>query len=124
MKGFAIAALIALSPAAAAQGADDPAPSQPGSTQPGSTQSKPAAETAAFDVNQLFASSCGWCHSKGGREAGKGPQLMGTSLTDSELISRIKIGKVGQMPGFASSFSDEQIRAIVLYIRDLKPAGP
>ena len=24
-----------------------------------------------FDVNQLFASTCGWCHPKGGREAGR-----------------------------------------------------
>jgi len=76
---------------------------------------------AEFDVHKLFANSCGWCHSKGGREAGKGPQLMGTSLTDAELISRIRNGKVGQMPAFGSAFTPEQMTAIVAYIRALKP---
>ena len=76
---------------------------------------------AAFDVNKLFANSCGWCHFAGGRAAGKGPQLMGTSLSDAELINRIKVGKVGQMPGFAGAFDDAQLKAIVAYIRQLKP---
>jgi mono/diheme cytochrome c family protein len=79
-------------------------------------ETKPAAE--GFDVNKLFAGSCGWCHSKGGREAGKGPMLMGTELTDAQIISRIRNGKAGQMPAFA--FTEEQLRAIVAYIRDLK----
>jgi len=74
-----------------------------------------------FDVNQLFASTCGWCHPKGGREAGKGPKLAGTQLTDSEIIARIRNGKPGQMPAFGSAFNDEQLKAIVGYIRDLKP---
>jgi mono/diheme cytochrome c family protein len=73
----------------------------------------------SFDVNKLFAGSCGWCHSKGGREAGKGPMLMGTALTDAEIISRIRNGKTGQMPAF--SFTDEQLRSIAAYIRALKP---
>jgi mono/diheme cytochrome c family protein len=45
--------------------------------------------------------------------------LMGTELTDAQIISRIRNGKAGQMPAFA--FTDEQLRAIVAYIRDLKP---
>jgi mono/diheme cytochrome c family protein len=87
----------------------------------GATQPAPATGAAALDANQLFATSCGWCHSKGGREAGKGPKLMGTPLTDAELVSRIRNGKAGQMPAFGSSFSDDQLRAIVAYIRELKP---
>jgi mono/diheme cytochrome c family protein len=74
-----------------------------------------------FDVNKLFANSCGWCHSKGGREAGKGPQLMGTTLSDGEIVSRIGNGKVGAMPAFGSAFTPEQMKAIVAYIRALKP---
>lgn len=76
---------------------------------------------AGFDVNKLFANTCGWCHLAGGRAAGKGPQLMGTSLSDAEIINRIKVGKVGQMPGFAGMFDDAQLKAIVVYIRQLKP---
>jgi mono/diheme cytochrome c family protein len=46
--------------------------------------------------------------------------LMGTELTDAQIISRIRTGKPGQMPAF--QFTDEQLRAIVAYIRALKPA--
>jgi mono/diheme cytochrome c family protein len=45
--------------------------------------------------------------------------LMGTALSDAEIISRIRNGKTGQMPAFA--FTDEQLGAIVAYIRALKP---
>ena len=35
-------------------------------------QASPAPDSAPFDVEQLFATTCGWCHSDGGRAAGKG----------------------------------------------------
>ena len=47
----------------------------------------------ALDVEKLFAGTCGWCHSGGGRVAGKGPKLMDTTLTDAEIVQRIKVGK-------------------------------
>ena len=78
---------------------------------------------AGFDPKQLFANVCGWCHSSGGREAGKGPKLMGTTLTDNEIVYRIKMGKTGQMPAFGSALNDQQIAAVVAYIRNLKPEG-
>jgi mono/diheme cytochrome c family protein len=71
----------------------------------------------------MFATVCGWCHSSGGREAGKGPKLMDSPLSDSELIHRIKVGKTGQMPGFASTLNEQQMAAMVQYIRNLKPEG-
>jgi mono/diheme cytochrome c family protein len=58
---------------------------------------------------------------KGGREPGKGPKLMDTPLTDAEIVSRIRSGKPGQMPAYGTAFSDDQLRAIVAYIRELKP---
>ena len=82
-----------------------------------------AASAGEFDVPMLFANTCGWCHSGAGRVAGKGPQLMGTTLTDDEIIYRVKNGKTGAMPAFGSSFNDEQLKAIVAYIRHLKPEG-
>jgi mono/diheme cytochrome c family protein len=48
---------------------------------------------------------------------------MGTTLTDAEIIHRIRTGKPGAMPAFADAFTDEQLRAIVRYIRDLKDDG-
>jgi len=85
----------------------------------------PMSSTAAepFDVNKLFAGTCGWCHSSGGRAAGRGPQLMGPRLTDEEIVTRIKTGKTGAMPSFATAFNEEQLQAIVRYIRGLQPEG-
>ena len=81
----------------------------------------PAPNEDNFDVVQLFASTCGFCHSDGGRAAGRGPQLMGTQRSDDFMHERIKNGKQGSMPAFGASFNDEQIDAIITYIRDLKP---
>ena len=73
------------------------------------------------EVAGLFASVCGFCHEDGGRVAGKGPQLMGTKRSDVFIINRIKYGKEGRMPAFGTILTDAQIKAIVRYIRDLKP---
>ena len=81
----------------------------------------PAPANAPIDVGQLFATTCGWCHSDGGRAAGKGPQLMDTKRNDDFLRNRIKNGKVGSMPAFGTTFSDGQIDEIIKYIRELKP---
>jgi mono/diheme cytochrome c family protein len=78
-------------------------------------------DNAPIDVGQLFATTCGWCHSDGGRVAGKGPQLMDTKRDDDFLRSRIKNGKPGAMPAFSTMFTDAQIDEIIKYIHDLKP---
>ena len=89
---------------------------------PAHTQSANAApDNAPLDVHQLFATTCGWCHSDGGRAAGKGPQLMDTKRDDEFIRSRIKNGKPGAMPAFDTMFSDAQIDEIIKYIRELKP---
>src|SRR3954469_12913527 len=51
-------------------------------------EEKPAtapAAASALDVNQLFATTCGWCHSDGGRSPGKGPKLMDTKRSDEYI---------------------------------------
>jgi mono/diheme cytochrome c family protein len=85
---------------------------------------QPAAATpdnAEFNVEQLFATICGFCHSDGGRAAGKGPQLMDSTRSDDFIRNRIKMGKEGAMPAFGTAFSEAQIDEIVKYIRSLKP---
>ncbi|HEY6432096.1 MAG TPA: cytochrome c [Acetobacteraceae bacterium] len=84
-----------------------------------SAQQTPAKST--LNVPQLFATTCGWCHSDGGRAAGRGPQLMDTKRDDDFIRNRIKHGKEGSMPAFGSTFSDADIDAIIHYIRSLKP---
>ena len=92
------------------------------STMPSLAQSaNTTPDNASLDVPQLFATTCGWCHSDGGRAAGKGPQLMNTQRSDDFMHNRIKNGKEGAMPAFGSLFNDTQIDQIIKYIRDLKP---
>ena len=76
---------------------------------------------STLDVEQLFATVCGFCHANGGRVAGKGPQLMDTARSDDFIRNRIKNGKEGAMPAFGKSFSDAYIDRIIAYIRALKP---
>ena len=81
----------------------------------------PAPDGEQFNVAQLFATTCGWCHSDGGRAAGKGPQLMDSKHDDEFMRNRIKNGKQGAMPAFGAVFSDAQIDEIIKYVRALKP---
>jgi mono/diheme cytochrome c family protein len=48
---------------------------------------------------------------------------MGSALSDGELAYRIRVGKTGQMPAFGSALNEQQIAAVVTYIRGLKPEG-
>lgn len=105
--------------AAGAADTNGPMASSPAASAAGSA----APDQAGLNVPGLFANTCGWCHSGAGRIAGKGPQLMGTKLTDSEIVYRIRTGKPGAMPAFGAAFTDDQMKAIVAYIRDLKPEG-
>ena len=82
---------------------------------------QPATPAEQIDVPQLFATTCGWCHSDGGRATGKGPQLMDTQRDDDFIRNRIKNGKQGAMPAFGATFDDAQIDEIIKYIRALKP---
>ncbi len=46
---------------------------------------------------------------------------MGTKRSDAFIVNRIKFGKFGRMPAFGQQLSDREIKAIVHYIRNLKP---
>jgi mono/diheme cytochrome c family protein len=82
---------------------------------------KAPSDTSDLDVPQLFATTCGYCHGSGGREAGKGPQLMDTKRNDDFIRNRIKTGKAGAMPAFGVMFNDADIDRIIGYIRGLRP---
>jgi len=69
----------------------------------------------------LFATTCGWCHSQGGRAPGKGPKLAGTERDDAFIVNRITHGKPGAMPAFGGTLTPEQITSLVGYIRSLPP---
>jgi mono/diheme cytochrome c family protein len=89
---------------------------------PASAQSAATApDNGTFDVEQLFATTCGFCHSDGGRAAGRGPQLMDSQRSDEYIRNRVKTGKQGAMPAFGETYSDAQVDEIIKYIRALKP---
>jgi mono/diheme cytochrome c family protein len=90
-------------------------------SQAADTDTPPAAAAPAFSVKNTFRNICGFCHENYGRKAGKGPQLMGTDKTDEQIFNRIKNGKPGRMAAFGGNFTDDQIRQIVAFIRNLKP---
>jgi len=73
-----------------------------------------------LDGEALFATTCGWCHADGGREAGKGPKLANSQRSDEFIVQRIKHGKEGAMPAFGNTYNDEQIAEIIKYVRSLK----
>ena len=78
-----------------------------GSPNPASTDASPN------DINgeQMFATTCGYCHQDGGRQAGRGPKLSSSSAS--------KRARGATMPAYGSVFSDGQIVAIIAYIRGL-----
>ncbi|MCA6112253.1 cytochrome c [Bradyrhizobium sp. CNPSo 4026] len=79
-----------------------------------------SAKESDIEGGTMFATSCGFCHQDGGRTAGKGPKLAGTTRSDDFLAERIRKGKPGAMPAFGGAFSESQIMAIVAYIRALE----
>lgn len=91
------------------------------STSAGSASPLPKAEASPSDIDgeQMFATTCGFCHQDGGRVEGRGPKLSKSARSDEFIIERVKKGKPGAMPAFGSVFSDGQIIAILAYIRGL-----
>ncbi len=79
-----------------------------------------SASPSDIEGGTMFATSCGFCHENGGRAAGKGPQLAGTTRSDDFIVERIRKGKPGAMPAFGGAFSESQIMAILAYIRNLE----
>jgi mono/diheme cytochrome c family protein len=91
------------------------------STSPAAANPLPQAEASPDDIEggKMFATTCGFCHTDGGRHAGKGPKLSKSERSDEYIVERIKKGKVGAMPAYGSVFTDGQIIAILAYIRGL-----
>lgn len=85
---------------------------------------------AAADPSALFKTNCAPCHGADG----KGKTPVGKSLhvkdlaadevqaqSDADLCKIILEGK-GKMPAYNGKLSDDEIRALVTFIRSLRPA--
>jgi cbb3-type cytochrome c oxidase subunit III len=80
----------------------------------------------ASDGGELFKGKCSMCHAPDGKgySALKTPDFtdpkVQASLTDKEIKDAIKNGKEGTaMPAFGDKLDDEQIHALLVYIRSL-----
>jgi cytochrome c6 len=82
---------------------------------------------AADDAAALYKSKCQVCHGADGKGSPAG-QKMGSKdfqspdvakQSDAELIKVTKDGK-GKMPKYDGKLTDDQIKALVKYIRSLK----
>jgi cytochrome c6 len=86
------------------------------------------APTRAQDAGALFKSKCAVCHAPDGSGSGAmGKQLGVTDLrsdavqkqTDAQLNDSITNGKGRKMPAYKGKIPDDQIKALVGYIREL-----
>lgn len=86
-------------------------------------------ETRAVDGSIVFASACARCHGTDGCGA-MATNPVGTprrlcdpafqsSVTDDQIGQTIRKGK-GMMPGFGDDYNEEQVKALVRYVRTLK----
>jgi mono/diheme cytochrome c family protein len=87
-----------------------------------------ASPTQAQDAAALFGSKCAVCHAADGSGSGAmGKQLGVTDLrsdgvqkqTDAQLNDSITNGKGTKMPMYKGKITDDQIKGLVGYIRDL-----
>ena len=120
MLALAVAVTAAAQQSEAPQGQAPQNQTPQGQVPPAKAPAAPEASATDIDGATLFATVCGWCHENGGRTAGKGPKLAGTTRSDEFILNRIRTGKPGAMPAFGGSFSEGQIAAIVAYIRTLE----
>ncbi len=97
---------------------------------PNAAQKKPAkSKTAAAstDAQALYKSKCQVCHAADGKGSAAGQKLGVRDFrspevakeSDADLIKITKQGK-GKMPRFGSKLTDDQIKALIAYIRSLK----
>ena len=81
----------------------------------------------ADDVEAVYKSKCQVCHGADGKGSAPGQKLGVHDFhspevakeSDAELIKITKEGK-GKMPKFDGKLTDDQIKALIKYIRSLK----
>src|SRR5438105_13304427 len=86
------------------------------------------AKSAAIDAEKIFMHECKDCHGEDGRGRMHGqPDFTNpkwqANVTDELLFKTIKFGRE-PMPFYIGALSDDEITALVKYIRSLAPANP
>lgn len=86
--------------------------------------SGPQSEEADWDWSELgpatFARVCAACHGEAG-EGGFGPTFIGNEFVmgeDAKVVIRVPMNGRGAMPSFRDMLSDEELAAVLSYIRN------
>ena len=69
--------------------------------------------------HQLFDHNCAHCHGEDAR-GDEGPDLHDLRKSDARIEKIIKGGIKGEMPQFGKKFTDDEVKAVVAYLRTLK----
>ena len=103
--------------------------------EPGLRRSALRAQTASYTTigAQLFGANCAQCHGSRGTGGGSAPTLDSSqflkSTSDDQIVALVSGGVSGtEMPAwsldFGGTFTDEQVRQVVTYLRSLEPHAP
>ncbi|MGZ4691474.1 MAG: c-type cytochrome, partial [Acidimicrobiia bacterium] len=103
--------------------------------EPGLRRSATRAQTTSYTNigRQIFSANCAQCHGKDASGGGSAPTLNSTqflkSTTDAQIFSLVAGGVSGtEMPSwsldYGGTFTDEQVRQVVTYLRALEPNAP
>ena len=76
-------------------------------------------DNPAINVRKLFGASCSSCHAGYGMDAGKGPKLAGTKMTEEQIFDRIWNGKRDAMHAYNRVLTEAQAHALASYIKGL-----
>jgi mono/diheme cytochrome c family protein len=104
----------------AAANSNQPAMMEGGNSSIGAPKSE-AKPAAAGDTAKVFTEKCAMCHGEDGKGKAKGvPDFTSAEWQkkeqDSTFATVIKTGKK-PMPGFGDKLNDEQVNALVAYVR-------
>ena len=103
--------------------------------EPGLRRAATRAQTTSYTAigSQIFSANCAQCHGKDASGGGSAPTLNSTeflkSTTDAQIFSLVAGGVSGtEMPAwsldYGGTFTDEQVRQVVTYLRSLEPTAP
>jgi len=67
----------------------------------------------------FFAQSCADCHGDDAH-GDEGPDLHNLGISNARIATQIKNGTKDQMPSFAKKYNDQQVAALVAYVRSLR----
>jgi mono/diheme cytochrome c family protein len=103
--------------------------------EPGLRRSAARAQTTSYKAigSQIFSANCAQCHGKDASGGGSAPTLNSSeflkSTSDAQIFALVAGGVSGtEMPAwsldYGGTFTDEQVRQVVTYLRSLEPGAP